>query len=185
MDFGICKGPATSSLRIPRANWSTFWIIIHGCLLTLRGWDKIPITGCSFAPRCVSAPKSSLSAAFHARAVCRTISDLSVNLLPPYMVLPDLLVIVTHANGLEILPMLSSSLCLKHLDTKYIFFKKKISYYFWLCLIFVAAWAFLQLWQAGAVLQLQGSHCCGLSCSPVVEHGLKVLQALAVVDPRL
>lgn len=113
-----------------QASFSTFWIIIHGCLLTLRGWDKIPITGCSFAPRCVSAPKSSLSAAFHARAVCRTISDLSVNLLPPYMVLPDLLVIVTHANGLEILPMLSSSLCLKHLDTKYIFFKKKISYYF-------------------------------------------------------
>ena len=98
-----------------QASFSTLWIIIHGCLLTLRGWDKIPITGCSFAPRCVSAPKSSLSAAFHARAVCRTISDLSVNLLPPYMVLPDLLVIVTHANGLEILPMLSSSLCLKHL----------------------------------------------------------------------
>ena len=90
--------------------------------MTLRGWDKIPITGCSFAPRCVSAPKSSLSAEFHARAVRRTISDLSVTLLPPYVVLPDLLVIVTHPNGLEILPMLPSSLYPKHLDTKYIFF---------------------------------------------------------------
>ena len=46
--------------------------------------------------------------------------------------------------------------------------------YFWLCWIFVAAQAFLQLWQAGATLQLQcaGSRACGLSSSSswALEH---------------
>lgn len=87
---------------------------------------RFQFTDCPFAPCCVSAPKSSLSAAFHARAVRRTVSDLSVNLLPRYMVLPDLLVIAPHLNRLEILPMLSPSLSPKHLDTKYIFFLKNL-----------------------------------------------------------
>ena len=41
------------------------------------------------------------------------------------------------------------------------FLKKVILFiYFWVCLVFVAAWAFLQLWGAEATLQLQ---CTGFS----------------------
>ena len=40
-------------------------------------------------------------------------------------------------------------------------------YLLWLCLGFIAPWAFLQLWQAGATLQLR----CAVA-SLVVEQGL-------------
>ena len=40
------------------------------------------------------------------------------------------------------------------------FLKKICIYLFWLCWVFIAAWAFLQLWQVGATLQLQ---CVGFS----------------------
>ena len=46
----------------------------------------------------------------------------------------------------------------------YFFIFKIIFIYFWLCWVFTAAWAFLQLWQVG-LLQLwySGSHCIGFS----------------------
>ena len=56
---------------------------------------------------------------------------------------------------------------------------KHNSIYFWLCRVFVAAQAFLQLWRVGSC---SPPHCSG---SPVAEHGLWDAWASAVAVPRV
>ena len=74
--------------------------------------------------------------------------------------------------------------------TKTIFLKNFI-YLFWLCRVFTATQAFLQLQRAGATLLCSewGSHCGGFSCcgAQVLECGLQQLHPVGsvVAVPRL
>ena len=58
----------------------------------------------------------------------------------------------------------------------------KYFYLFWLCWVFLAAQAFLQLWQARATLQFQ---CTDFAlCLLLLEHRLQNLQASVIAAPR-
>ena len=73
-----------------------------------------------------------------------------------------------------------------HLLCKTSFFKKNslLFIYFWLCRVFAAPQAFLQLWRVGTSLcySVQASHCGG---SHVTENKLQGFWASVVVVPRL
>lgn len=89
------KQSIINSPKRQQASFSILWIIICGHLLTLKGLGKIPIYKLSLCSLlCFCTKLITMHSISCQRSSQNYVYDLSVNFLPRYMVLPDLLEIV-------------------------------------------------------------------------------------------